>query len=635
MQYHLDGFRPGDPDVAAAAPPWRMKGVLPDNVDVLIAGCGPAGLCLAAQLAKVPQIRTMIVEPKQAPMEKGQADGINVRSMEMFQAFGFAEKVKRESVWINETTFWTPDPDRPESIIRAGRVQDVADGLSEMPHVLINQARVHDLFLDVMRQAPSRLEPDYGIKVVGLMVHHDGRDHPVEVTLESTAPGSAGERSTVNARYVVGCDGARSTVRRAIGGALHGDAAHQAWGVMDVLAVTDFPDLRMKAIIQASHDGTILLLPREGGYLVRLYVELDRLHETERVAERGMTEADIIAKAKRILHPYSFEVKDVVWWSIYEIGHRLTDTFDDVPASRKAEQTPRVLLAGDACHTHSPKAGQGMNVSMGDTFNLGWKLIHVLTGRARPELLHSYTDERWAAAKALVDFDHRWSRVIGTREDAGEDQSIPRVQREFVANGEFTAGLTVRYEQSDLVGNAKWQNLATGYPLGMRFHSAPVIRLADAMPMELGHVVEADNRWRLIMFAPAFDRGQSGGQVDALCRYLEDDPGSPLALYRRPGEDVDALIDVRAVFQQGFRDLEFGEMPSLLRPHKGRFGLCDYEKVFCADHKSGQDIFTMRDISRDRGCVIVVRPDQYVSQVLPLDAREQLATIFEPILYVT
>ena len=94
MQYHLNGFVPGDPDIAPAGPA-RIVGEngLPSHVDVIIAGCGPAGLCLAAQLARYPNISTMIVEPKSGPMEKGQADGISVRSMEMFQTFGFAEKL--------------------------------------------------------------------------------------------------------------------------------------------------------------------------------------------------------------------------------------------------------------------------------------------------------------------------------------------------------------------------------------------------------------------------------------------------------------------------------------------------------------------------------------------------------------
>ncbi|MBP6778283.1 MAG: FAD-dependent monooxygenase [Piscinibacter sp.] len=631
MQYHANGFRPGDPDVHPAAPGHRRAGdPLPQTVDVLIAGSGPAGLCLAAQLARVPKIRTMLVEPKTGPMEKGQADGISVRSMEMFQAFGFAEKVMRESVWINETTFWAPDA--ASALTRVARVQDVPDGTSEMPHVLINQARVHDMFLDVMRNSPTRLAPDYGLKVADLSIDPAATDHPVTVTLEHTAPGSEDRTVQVRANYVVGCDGARSNVRAAIGGALHGDAAHQAWGVMDVLAVTDFPDWRMKSFVRSQDEGILMVLPREGGHLVRLYVELDQLGEHERAADRGMGPEDIIAKARRIFSPFRLDVKEVVWWSIYEIGHRLTDKFDDVPDSDLALRAPRVMLAGDACHTHSPKAGQGMNVSMGDTFNLGWKLISVLTGRADAALLHSYSGERRAAAKGLVEFDHQWSRVVGgLAEDDGID-GLPRVAREFVNNLPFTCGLTIQYERSALTAAPAHQRLAAGWAIGKRFHSAPVVRLADAKPMHLGHVIETDARFRLFLLAPAGDDGRPGGTVAGLCDWLERDPDSPLHRHTAPGEDVDAVIDTRAVFQQGFRALDFGAMPTLLRPHVGRYGLCDYEKVFCADAKRGADIFDMRAIDRAAGCMVVVRPDQYVGNVLPLQARAELARYFAAIL---
>ncbi len=631
MQYHLNGFRPGDPDDHPAAPGHRQPGdPLPATVDVLIAGSGPAGLCLAAQLARVPQIRTMLVEPKAGPMEKGQADGISVRSMEMFQAFGFGERVMREAVWINETTFWSPAAEA--GLTRVARVQDVPDGISEMPHVLINQARVHDMFLDIMRRSPTRLAPDYGLKVADLRVDPDATAYPVTVTLEHTAPGREGQRSTVRANYVIGCDGARSAVRTAIGGALHGDAAHQAWGVMDVLAVTDFPDWRMKSFVRSQDDGILMVLPREGGHLVRLYVELDNLGEHERAADRGMGPDDIIAKARRIFRPFSLEVKEVVWWSIYEIGHRLTDKFDDVPPDQVATRAPRVMLAGDACHTHSPKAGQGMNVSMGDTFNLGWKLISVLTGRADPSLLHSYSGERRAAAKGLVDFDHQWARVVGGKvEDDGAD-GLPRVAREFVNNLPFTCGLTIQYQPGALTGAATHQHLATGFDIGKRFHSAPVIRLADARPMHLGHCIEADARFRLFLFAPAADAGAPGGPVATLCDWLEHDPASPLRRHTPRGADIDSVIDTRAVFQQGFRDLAYERMPTLLRPHVGAHGLCDYEKVFCADLKRGEDLFALRGIDRAAGCIVIVRPDQYVGHLLPLDARAELAAYFAGIL---
>jgi len=633
MQYHRDGFRPGDPDIHPAAAGHRGSGdPLPDTVDVLIAGSGPAGLCLAAQLARVPQIRTMLVEPKLAPMEKGQADGISVRTMEMFQAFGFAEKVMRESVWINETTFWSPGADAPLS--RVARVQDVPDGTSEMPHVLINQARVHDMFLDLMQHSPTRLVPDYGLKVAGLRIDVAAAEYPVTVTLEHTAPGREGQTETVRANYVIGCDGARSAVRTAIGGALHGDAAHQAWGVMDVLAVTDFPDWRMKSFVRSRDDGILMVLPREGGHLVRLYVELDTLGTHERAADRGMDADDIIAKARRIFSPFQLDVKEVVWWSIYEIGHRLTDKFDDVPEDEVAMRAPRVMLAGDACHTHSPKAGQGMNVSMGDTFNLGWKLVSVLTGRADASLLHSYSGERRAAAKGLVEFDHQWARVVGGLADNDRKDGLPRVAREFVNNLPFTCGLTIQYEPSALSGTDTHQHLAAGFDIGRRFHSAPVVRLADAKPMQLGHCIDADARFRLFVFAPADDAGGPGGAVALMCDWLERDVASPLRRHTAPCEDLDAVIDTRAVFQQGFRDLDFAAMPALLRPSVGRYGLCDYEKVYCADTKRGDDIFTLRGIDRQAGCVVVVRPDQYVGHVLPMDARDALAAYFAGILRV-
>ena len=387
MQFHLDGFQPGDPEIADPADRYPVSGApgpIPTEVDVLIVGCGPAGLTLAAQLSAFADIKTCIVEQKPGPLLRGQADGIACRTMEMFHALGFSERVLKEACWINETTFWKPDDKAPGNVVRSGWVQDVEDGLSEFPHVVLNQARVHDFYLDVMRRSAAKLEPHYGRRVVAV-TPAAGHAQRATVTLERVDPGHEGATETVQARYVVGCDGARSAVRTAIGRDLHGDSANHAWGVMDVLAVTDFPDIRCKCLIQSAHEGSIIVIPREGGYLVRLYVELAKLDAGERVATRNITLDELVAKAQRILHPYTFEAKEVPWWSVYEIGQRLTDKFDDVPSGEAAREAPReaarlpsVFIAGDACHTHSAKAGQGMNVSMQDAFNLGWKLVSVL-----------------------------------------------------------------------------------------------------------------------------------------------------------------------------------------------------------------------------------------------------------------
>ena len=635
MQYYVDGFRGGDPDRKNATSKRRDRAEfapLPETVDVLIAGCGPTGLCLAAQLSQYPEIETMIVDPTPGPIEKGKADGINTRTMEMFQAFGFADQVKRESYWVNQTNFWMPNPEKPEHIQRIGRVQDVADDSSEMPHILINQARVHEFFLEFMRNSPTRLEPNYNWAIRDLEVDTTTDEYPVTVTLENFGV-NKGETKIVRANYVVGADGARSNVRKAIGGELHGDAAHQAWGVMDILANTDFPDIRQKCLITSAHEGNVLVLPREGGYLFRMYVELDKLNPDERVANRNFTIDDLINGANRIMQPYSIDVKEVAWWSIYEIGHRMTDKFDDVPPGEQATRNPRVFTAGDACHTHSPKAGQGMNVSMQDTFNLGWKLAHVLQGRADASLLHSYSAERWAEAKRLVDTDHEWARIMSAPagESTMDNGDEPRFVRQFKENLEFTGGLAVKYGESALVGPATNQALAKGQEIGRRFHSAPVVRVSDAKQMQLGHAAEADGAWRIYAFAGKNDSSAPGSAIHKLADWLETNPSSPVVKFTGKDEDIDTLIDLRAVFQQTFDQLAYEQMPSLLCPKKGKLGLQDHEKVFCVDHKGVGDIYDMRGIDREQGCMIVVRPDQYVAHILPLDDYQELASFFDGI----
>ena len=639
MQFHLNGFQPGDPEIVDQAEriqPSGASGALPGEVDVLIIGCGPAGLNLAAQLAQFPDITTCIVEQKPGPLLLGQADGIACRTMEMFNAYGFAERVLKEACWINETIFWKPDDRQRETIVRSGRVQDVEDGLSEMPHVVLNQARVHDFFLDVMRKSAARLAPYYARRVrdVQTDTKADFADHAVTVSFERLDAAHEGEIETVKARYVVGCDGARSTVRQSIGRELHGDSANHAWGVMDVLAITDFPDIRFKSLIQSADDGSLLIIPREGGYLVRLYVEFAKLDVGERVANRNITADDLIAKARRILRPYTLEVKEIAWWSVYEIGQRLCDKFDDVAEAEVATRSPRVFIAGDACHTHSPKAGQGMNVSMQDTFNLGWKLASVLRRQCKPSLLHSYSAERQAIAKDLIDFDREWAALLasaakGGGEGGGDDFDPAKTQSYFIQHGRYTAGTVTRYRASLITGEPSYQHLAEGFEIGTRFHSAPVIRLGDAKPVHLGHTVQADGRFRIFVFAGAEDPTAGTCAIRALCRFLGEGRDSPVRRYTPRNADIDSVIDVRAVFQQAHHELAIEAMPSLLLPAKGRYGLRDYEKMFCPDPRSGQDIFTMRGIDRTAGCMVVVRPDQYVAHVLPLDGHGLLAAFFD------
>jgi phenol 2-monooxygenase len=288
-----------------------------------------------------------------------------------------------------------------------------------------------------------------------------------------------------------------------------------------------------------------------------------------------------------------------------------------------------VFIAGDACHTHSAKAGQGMNVSMQDTYNLGWKLASVLEGRAKPDLLRTYTVERHAIAQGLIDFDKEWSKIMASPPKNPDHPELGGVdpaelQAYFVMSGRYTAGVGTHYPPATyLTAEATQQALAKGYTIGMRFHSALVVRLADAKPVQLGHAARADGAWRIYAFADA-----SGERLRALMDHLAQSERSPIRRFTPRGADIDSVIDVRGIFQQGHRDLKVEALPAMLVPRKGRFKLIDYEKAYTPDLKNGSDIFDLRGIDRERGAMIVVRPDQHVANVLPLDAYEGLADFF-------
>jgi phenol 2-monooxygenase len=618
VQFYRDGYRPGDPDIQPSARPDSRPS---DDVDVLIVGTGPAGCVLAAQLAAFPGIRTRIVERREGPLQVGNADGVACRTVEMFQAFGLADALLREAYWVNEVRFWGPSEEDRSRIERTGWIEDTPDGLSEFPHVIVNQARMQQYLLEHAAKSASRLEAEYGTEFVSLEVA-DG-ERPVRVTLRRMHGDRQGEEFTVRATYVVGCDGARSSVRSAIGRSLHGDAANHAWGVMDVLAVTDFPDWRTKNVIQSAGRGSLLMIPREGGNLVRCYVDLGEVPAGDSEI-RKTTAQQLASVANAILHPYSIDVRSVAWSSVYEVGQRLTDAFDDV-AGRGLQNDPHVFIVGDACHTHSAKAGQGMNVSMQDAFNLGWKLAAVLEGRSDAALLRSYSEERHAVAADLIEFDKFWSAFIAQPSADPEHPerggvSSEEMREQFSRQLDYTAGLATQYSPSLLTGVDTYQALAGGFVIGTRFHSAPVTRLADSRRMELGHVHRADGRWRLYAFGDA-----GGSELRALMTWLNESDESPVRRFTPVDADIDSVIDVHGVFCAGAHDLDMTAVPDLLLPRTGTLGIQDWEKAWAID--PARDIFLERDIAAS-GAIVVVRPDQYVAHVLPLSARTELTEFF-------
>lgn len=623
MQFHHRGYVSENPRIKPAAGHGLNRPTeIPDMMDVLIVGTGPAAVTVAAQLAHFPSISVRAIEKRDGRLTQGQADGIQARSVETFQAFGFANAIVDEAYRNVEMCFWKPDEKHPENIVRVSRVPDDAHGASEFPHIYVNQSRVLDYFLGCAEQSPSRITPDYGVEFLGLEID-DTQEYPVAARIQYVAGPRQGEVRTVRAKYLVGGDGARSNVRTALGHKLEGDASLHAWGVIDVLCNTDFPDFQVKCSIQSHNAGNILLIPREGGYLSRLYVDLGNIDENDAGEIRKTSLDEIIRRANAILHPYTLDVKSIAWWSVYEVAHRVTTGFDNVAADRVGQQHPRAFIMGDACHTHSAKAGQGMNVSIQDGWNLSWKLAAVLEGRAPATLLDTYSSERRVIAQDLINFDKEWSTLMARPVDEWDDpQDLARWYEKTI---EFPMGFMTQYPKNQIVAGAEHQQLAAGFPIGKRFKSTEVIRRADNRWRHLGHLHEADGRWRVYVFADQAAPATSGTLTADFAQWWQHDATSPRVTYTSRHADTDAIFDTKVIYQQDYTEVEPGDVPEAFKPTKTPFGLIDVNQIFASGH--GRDIFRDREIHRG-GAIVIVRPDQYVSGVFPIDARDELKAFF-------
>ena len=583
---------------------------------------------LGAQLAEHPEIQTVLIDAKPGPIEVGQADGVSGRSLEIFHSMGFAHRVLEEAYQLRALSFWRHDDSDPGVIIRRYKQDDGRVAFSRFPHVVLNQARVHDFLLECMTKAPASLHPHYDLAFTGIE-NNDGGDYPLAITLTEQNKGQAQLRR-INARYLVGCDGAHSVVRKSQGLALVGESSNKAWGVMDLLLVTDFPDIRTKSIIESAAHGTLMIIPREGGHLVRFYVELEKTRLGLGVDRSAITLEQLIDSAAAILRPYQLDVKEVPWWSVYEVGQRLCDVFDDRGSLPDRALHPRIFIAGDACHTHSPKAGQGMNVSMHDAHNLGWKLATVAKGLCDPSLLLTYSDERQAIARELIEFDQQLAALFSAPAAESQQDQPTTLQQALLDADAYVSGTRSHYLPSSIVQAGSplaeaWQMLP-----GQRLAHFPVIRAADACPMALNDCLLADGRWRVLLL-PGHGQRETGSSKDWLSKLNEaadwwhSAPRSPVVRFTTQGQDIDSVIEILAVLPCTYREVEWATLADALWPARGRLGLRDYGKVFTHDQAG---CATGQDPLHKEGVCVILRPDQHIAAVFPLNQLEASADFF-------
>ena len=580
------------------------------QVDVVICGSGSAGLSAAVWLARY-GIRCTVLEKRSGPMEIGQADGVQCRTVEIFDSLGVAEELLREAYHVLEVAFWS-STDCKSGIIRTSRTADTQPGLSYMPHVILNQARINGLLLQCMQRSNGQ-QVDYGYDVLSVDVDSSKSDdqsaYPVTVTAQKD-----GEKEVFQAKYVLASDGAHSAVRKALGFKMIGDSSDAIWGVMDIYPQTNFPDIRKKCTIRTSQ-GNLLIIPREGGCLVRFYMELHGIG----VDAKSVKKEDLHQAAQRILAPYEIQFADTFWWSAYAIGQRLADHFS---------KDNRVFLTGDSCHTHSPKAGQGMNMSLQDGYNIGWKLASVLSGRAGPQLLETYNLERQKTAADLIEFDRYFTKLFST---AAKDEVSPEMFAEgFIKSGKYTAGLTTAYNDSMITSaDEKASLLATNIVVGMRFPSAQVVRFCDAKAMQLAKALPSDGRWRVIIFAGDIRTTQASRRLLKLAEYLKC---GLIPKFTPETADIDSFIEPLLVLSGERVSTEQADIPEYFWPATGKWKIRDLHKTFIDDdsYNSGHGhAYQAYGVDPARGAIVIVRPDQYVSKIVAFENMKDIGAFLE------
>ncbi|KAI0730556.1 FAD binding domain-containing protein [Earliella scabrosa] len=589
------------------------------NVDVLIIGAGPAGLMCANALNNA-GVEVRIVDKRPAGIEAGQADGIQPRTHEILQSYGLFERLLREGREIHRNAFYNPG--RSGGIERVDRMAAISSPTARYPFTMTrHQGGTEALFRDAMK--PKGLEVEQATVPTVLELSSsdpldvkDTEAHLVKVVLQHFE-GDESEREVVHAKFVVGTDGAHSWVRKAMGIQLEGAQTEFVWGVVDFVPETDFPDIRARTVIHSTH-GSILVVPREGD-LVRLYVQLSDVsvvdRQTNRVDKAQTSPEKLIETAAKILQPYRLKaIGEVQWWTVYIIGQRVAERFS---------VEDRILIAGDACHTHSPKAGQGMNASMGDTHNLAWKLAYVLKGWADMSLLRTYEGERRKFAQDLIEFDRKWATLFSgkprteSNQDGVTHEATLGVFKTF---GGFTSGIGIRYAPSIIVNDAL-QAAAAKLIVGERVIPHVFIHAADAKPVNIHDLLPADTRFKILVFVGDVKTETGAGQLRALAERMQE----PSSFLRRFSHgDHSQIFDVLC-FTAAERDsVDYTDVPEVFRSHWSKVLVDDVD----VQGRIGGGGFMTYGIEPNQGAIVVVRPDGYIGTVAPLERVDYVDEYF-------
>jgi 2-polyprenyl-6-methoxyphenol hydroxylase-like FAD-dependent oxidoreductase len=348
-----------------------MESPLVEQTEVLIVGAGPTGLSLACQLVRY-GVDFVILDLKEGVTPFSKAIGVQARTLEIYDQLDLAKAAVGEGAIAGQVRMLSGG-----KVVGKLELSKIGEGMSPFPFALILEQSKNERLLyeylkrrgrDVCWNAELGLFGEFDAGITASLRGPDGRERPLRC------------------RYLVGCDGAKSAVRHALGIGFEGSTMVRSFYVAD--AQIDGPLSHECLQVCFSRDAFLLFFPLKGEKRFRIV----GVFPDEFAAEEGEVLYEDIERDVRRQSHLDLEIHDVEWFSTYRVHTRHAATFS----------SGRCFLAGDAAHIHSPAGAQGMNTGIQDAYNLAWKLGFVLRRGASESLLNTYNEERLENAKRLL-----------------------------------------------------------------------------------------------------------------------------------------------------------------------------------------------------------------------------------------
>ncbi|KAJ5782076.1 hypothetical protein N7457_003850, partial [Penicillium paradoxum] len=575
------------------------------HTSVVVVGAGPSGLMLACNLVRF-GIDVMILDDRPDKTSTGKADGMQPKTIETFKQLGLAEPLLNNGARVYDIAFW--ESTATEALRRTGRKTHYPKHVGATdPYILLaHQGMVEQVMIDDLEARGVFVMRNSRFVSAGR-----GTDGSTKLDVVYVDNATNGFRN-IRADYVVGCDGARSKVRRFIPDAdLEGEITNAAWGVLDGVIDTDFPDLWSKVALRTHSAGSILWIPRERG-MTRLYVELSST-DGERVEKSKATTEYVMARARAAMHPFKLEWKTVEWFGTYVVGQRVAKRFMNSEA--------QIFIAGDAGHCHSALAAQGANTSMHDSFNLAWKLNLFARGLAKPSLLQTYEEERQKIAYDLINFDAEHCKAFA----AGDEELV----KNFDDNIRFISGIGAEYSPGMLTRTTS--NKSHLRP-GMLQLPAQLTRYIDANPVDFQLDIPLLGQFKIYIFVPDVCQSQSSlqyicGQLDAVLASINTRANQSYGKQPRRQSPSDQFVQSHRyttvsnaftfamVTQSTQRQFEIADLPELLQQSRWTLYVDNVNSPGCTEIWFGE-------LEQQTIGITVVRPDGYVGAIDCWDTKD-------------